>query len=86
MLVPIYIEDSAKAEENLNLGFTKNKNCMELVDLHFRPGHLSAFWVDPDINDDTDTRDIILYIKDNAFRTPYSKETYEMLKSCIDKI
>lgn len=25
-------------------------------------------------------------IKDNAFRTPYSKETYEMLKSCIDKI
>ena len=86
MLVPIYIEDSAKAEENLNLGFAKNKNCMELVDLHFRPERLSAFWVDPDMNDDTGTKDIILYIGDRAFRTPHSKETYEMLKSCIDKI
>ena len=85
--IEIYIYDITKKglvdkllEENENLGFEKNKidqirtkNKYALIDFHFNPRHLVGFWIDPDVDDDTNTIDIVLYIGSSSFRTPFTR-------------
>jgi hypothetical protein len=99
ILLQIYIFDTSKKEkiqklldENENLGFQKNKVNEEdlfikhnLIDLYIDEKEIVAFWVDPDIDDDTKTRDIIFYTYGTSFRTPYTAEKVQIFKNIILK-
>lgn len=92
-VIPIYIFDSAKSElaeklqqENDRLGFEKNKieelqreSRYSLVDFFFNERQLTGFWLDIDRDDDTKTKDIIVYIGGVSFRTPFSQEKHMQL-------
>jgi hypothetical protein len=97
--VPIYIFDSAKKEaaekllrENEDLGFTKNKinendlkAMYKLLDFVFDESAFVGFWLDPEKDDDTGTKDIVIYIGNFAFRTPYTDKTYNFLCNILKK-
>jgi hypothetical protein len=86
--IPIYIFDESKKsltqiqlDENERLGYEKNKIDpkdlgvkMRLTDFFFAEKDFTGFWVDPDIHDDSKSKDIIFYIGTCCFRTPYTKE------------
>jgi hypothetical protein len=82
--IKIYIFDSAKVNENESLGFEKNGKCVQLVDFHFDETQLSGYWIDPDIDDDTNTQDINFYIAGQSFKTPYSNASELILRSCLN--
>ncbi len=84
--IPIYIYDSAKLSENDSLGFEKNNKCCNLVDFHFDEMQLSGYWLDPDIDDDTKTQDIVFYIGGQSFKTPFTNVTIAILNSCLRTI
>jgi len=84
--IPIYLYDQknrmkveAENERNENLGLpTKDVPAAFTVDFHMRESALSAFWVDPDEDDDTGTsNDINFYIYGAGYKSPYNKELVE---------
>jgi hypothetical protein len=82
--VPIYIFDSAKIEENESLGVKLNEEKCEIVDFIFNENHLSGFWIDTDIHDETHTKDIIFYLGGTTFRTPFSQYTINLFNSILN--
>lgn len=82
-VIKIYIFDSAKLNENDNLGFEKNHKCCNLVDLHFDEKQLAGYWIDPEFDDDTKTQDIIFYLCGQSFKTPLTLESETILRSCL---
>lgn len=84
MTVPIYINDSQKLQENEDLGFEKNAECTLIVDMHFRRESLTAFWIDPEVDENTSKRDIIFYLGELSFRTPLKQKTIQLFNSCLD--
>jgi hypothetical protein len=95
--IPIYIYDTAIKEkiqalmdENESLGFDKNKIPSTkvkfiLVDFFFNEEQFIGYWVDLDINDDSGTIDIVIYIGGSSFRTPYSEERQRFLNQLLSQ-
>lgn len=82
--IKIYIFDSAKLSENDDLGFAKNDLCCNLIDFNFDETQLVGYWIDPDIDDDTKTRDIVFYLNGQSFKTPYNAVSEALLNSCLN--
>ena len=82
--IKIYIFDSAKFDENDNLGFRKNNKCCNLVDFHFDETKLSGYWIDPETDDDTLTQDIVFYVGGQSFKTPLTEQSEALLISCLN--
>lgn len=82
--IKIYIFDSAKLGENEDLGFKKNNKVCNLIDFHFDETQLAGYWIDPDIDDDTKTQDIVFYLAGQSFKTPFKPESEALLKSCLN--
>ena len=96
--IPIYIYDTAIKEkiqllidENESLGFDKNKIPsvkvkFVLVEFFFDEDKFIGYWVDTDINDDSGTVDIVIYIGGTSFRTPYTEERQRFLNQLLSQI
>ena len=82
--IKIYIYDNEKLSENDNLGFKKNEKTCHLIDFNFNETHLSGYWVDPDIDSDTGTQDIVFYINGQSFKIPWSQQSENLLISCLN--
>ena len=81
----IYIFDSKKEEENESLGFIKNDLKCELTEFHIDEKHLSGYWIDNEIHDQTKTLDIVFYLMGGeSFRTPYKKETELLFNKILE--
>lgn len=96
--IPIYIYDTAVKEkiqalidENESLGFEKNKNIPSpkikfiLVDFFFDEDKFIGYWIDKDINDESGTVDIVIYIGGSSFRTPFSEERQRDINLILNK-
>jgi len=94
--IPIYIRDSVKAKaalketeqrENLGLEYKRIPIPQVLVDMWIDETKISGFWVDPDIDDDTQARDIVFYlVVADGFRTPWTEEMESLLKSILNPL
>lgn len=82
--IKVYIFDSEKVTENEDLGFNKNNKCFHEVDFHFDETQMSGYWIDPEIDDDTCTQDIIFYVAGQPFITPFSPATEGLLRTCLN--
>ena len=81
--IKVYICDSVKVSENDSLGYEKNGDLYHLIDFNFDETQLSGYWIDPDIDDDTKTQDIVFYLGGQSFKTPFTVESETILKSCL---
>jgi hypothetical protein len=81
--IQIYIYDLKKAEENESIGFEKNKDLCNVAELNFNESALSGFWLDPEVDEDTLSQNIIFYLHGTSFTAPYTKQNYELLRSCM---
>ena len=81
--IPVYIYDEniklkteQENERNSNLGLPiKEVSKAFTVDMYVRESALNAFWVDPDIDIDIGTKNVInFYIASSGFKTPYNVE------------
>jgi len=77
MKIQIWVSDSKL--DDLGVGDVDNR----LVDLYVRKDDIQSFWIDPEIDDDTGTRNINIYIGNNSFSAPYKKELAEQLYEIV---
>ena len=82
--IKIYIFDSEKIDENESVGFRVNKDTVRLVDFHFDETQLSGYWIDPEVNDDTGSQDIIFYLGGVTFKTKWSPQNEKILRECLN--
>jgi hypothetical protein len=82
-IIKIYIQDNDKVSENESLGFEKNK-VYNLTDLHFDETQLSGYWIDPEIDTNMGTQNIIFYMGGSSFSTPLTLESETILRSCLN--
>jgi len=68
--IKIYIQDDEKISENDDLGFIKNNKLYNLVDFHFDETQLLGYWIDPDIDSETNRQNIMFYLGGTSFSTP----------------
>ena len=82
--IPIYIADSVKLDENDNFGFEVNKDAIQLVDFCFDETQVSGYWIDPEVNDDTRSQDMIFYVGGVTFKTKWSPQNEGILRECLN--
>ena len=81
-LVPIIIQLLNGEQTSLNDLLGKEDD-IELQQVPLRFVSIDCFWIDPEENDDTKTKDIIFYINGASFRTPYNPEREKLLMDAM---
>lgn len=74
--IPIYVWDDKKCKENELLDIDDEVTYLET--LFFSETSLDCYWLD--LNE---ANDIIFHIGGTSFKTPYTKESEDILKSCL---
>ena len=72
-LIPILIHLIDDERTALNDLIGKDDD-LEIKQVPLKFVSIDCFWVDPEINKDSETQDIIFYINGSSFRTPFTKE------------
>lgn len=96
--IPIYIFDYAirekvqkQLDENESMGFKKNnvtendlKVPYTITEFYFSESKLSGYWIDPDTDNDSGNKnDLIIFIGNQSFRSPYSADLIYLLNSLL---
>ncbi len=90
MVVKIWIKNSdaiEEAEREENLGLTPgNKDLHELVDFEFKEDLFVGFWVDPEVDPTTQTRDIRFFIRgvERGCSTPFTAKLADKFRDIIN--
>ncbi len=76
MKIQIWLSDQEKIKESEILGADIDSSL--LVDFYFKLDQLIGFWIDPDENSITGSKDIIFYFGGDTLRTPYKKSLADL--------
>ena len=92
MKIQIWVRDMEVAKQkeknnDLGLNIEIREKEFTLTSLTFNKRKLSSFWIDnpENIDDETLSRDIALYIDGYYFRTPYTPEKEKVFKQIIEE-
>jgi len=75
-IIPIYIFDSNeedKIEWEKNLGIDKDEQ-VEIKQAPLYTLYIDCYWIDPHVNSETKTKDIVFYVGGNSYRTPFTQK------------
>ena len=80
--VDIYLIDYDESDRNESLGI-KNKQNPKKTAFWFNDALFSGFYIDDEIDDYTDSEDIVFFVGSSSYRTPFNPETFELFTSIL---